>query len=120
MDGGGGSQSGAVQTPGQDQAQGGGGRSGWQILRSILFQIVIFYFITSFFRGRQQPPPAHPEGSHPAAGRNLFPRDQDMVRINWVYMSWVLASLCIVVEWGGRGCWLTLPPLLCVCVCCRS
>ena len=80
MDGGGAVQD---QAEGQgqagQQAGAGGGRSGWQMLRSILFQMVIFYFITSFFRGRQQPPPADPEGKHPAAGINLFPKGQEMV-----------------------------------------
>lgn len=66
----------------QGQAAAGGGRTGWQLLRSILFQMVVFYAITSFFRGRQQAPPANPEGrhSHPSAGTNLFPKGQDLVR----------------------------------------
>jgi hypothetical protein len=75
----GGAVQGQAEGQGQAQAAGaGGGRSGWQMLRSILFQMVIFYFITSFFRGRQQPPPADPEGRHPAAGANLFPKGQEM------------------------------------------
>ena len=80
-DGGGAVQGGAVQA--QPQAGGGGGRSGWQMLRTILFQMVVFYFISSFFRGRQQPAVPVPDdaGRHPAAGGNLFPKDQDMVRV---------------------------------------
>ena len=87
MDSGGGATGGEVQAQAEGQpAQAEGqpapaGRSGWQMLRSILFQMVIFYFITSFFRGRQQPAPVSPEGRHPAAGRNLFPKGQDMVLI---------------------------------------
>lgn len=71
------------QPEGQAQQADGtaGGRTGWQLLRSILFQMVIFYFITSFFRGRQQPAPVDKDGRHPAAGRNLFPKGQDMVGI---------------------------------------
>ena len=68
------------QPEGQAQGAAAGGR-GWQLLRSILFQMVIFYFITSFFRGRQQPAPVETEGRHPAAARNLFPKGQDMVRV---------------------------------------
>ena len=86
MDSGGGATGGEVQAQAEGPAQAEGqpaqaGRSGWQMLRSILFQMVIFYFITSFFRGRQQPAPVSPEGRHPAAGRNLFPKGQDMVLI---------------------------------------
>ena len=68
---------------GQQAAGAGGGRTGWQVLRSILFQMVIFYFITSFFRGRQQPPPQPTDvgGRHPAAGGNLFPKGQEMVMV---------------------------------------
>ena len=61
---------------GQQQAQGEGRpaqqqRSGWDMLRTILFQVMIFYFISSFFRGRQTPP-TNPDGSTPLAGTNLF------------------------------------------------
>ena len=49
----------------------------WQILRSILFQIMIFYFISSFFRGRQQP--ENPDGTQATAGYNLFDKGQEMV-----------------------------------------
>ena len=78
--------SGAVQgevVQAEPQAAGGGGRSGWQMLRTILFQMVVFYFISSFFRGRQQPATPVPDGAgrHPAAGGNLFPKDQNMVRV---------------------------------------
>lgn len=69
----------AVQGQAEGQAQAGAGGGRWQLLRSILFQVVIFYFITSFFRGRQQAPPATHQGRHPAAGGNLFPPGQEMV-----------------------------------------
>lgn len=69
----------AVQGQGEEQAQAGAGGGRWQLLRSILFQVAIFYFITSFFRGRKQPSPANTEGRHPAAGGNLFPPGQEMV-----------------------------------------
>ena len=70
----------AVQAQEVGQAQANvGGRSWWQVFRSILIQLVIFYFITSFFRGRRQQTPVAPEGRHPAAGGNLFPKGQEMV-----------------------------------------
>ena len=71
-----------------DQAQGeqgqapAAGRTWWQLLRSVLFQMVVFYFIMNFFRGRQQQaPPVSPEGHHPSAGTNLFPTGQQTVGI---------------------------------------
>ena len=94
----GGAVQGQAEGQGQAQAGAGGGRSGWQMLRSILFQMVIFYFITSFFRGRQQPPPADPEGRHPAAGANLFPKGQEMVgphHVPW-YTSYCCAYTTII------------------------
>lgn len=83
------------QVEGQAQAGTGGRRSGWQLLRSILFQMVIFYFITSFFRGRQQPPPVDPEGRHPAAGGNLFPTGQEMVGIIYKSQKNMYMHMCV-------------------------
>ena len=53
-------------------------RSGWDMLRTILFQVMIFYFISSFFRGRQTPPP-NPDGTMPLAGSNLFAPGLELV-----------------------------------------
>ena len=86
---------GAVEGPvegGEQAAAAGGGRTGWQTLRSVLFQLVVFYFIMSFFRGRQQQPPPDPEGRHPAAGGNLFPKGQDMV--GWHYLEFLSGHAC--------------------------
>ena len=79
-----------AQAPaGQPQEGDGGGgeqqapqprRSGWGILKSILFQMVIFYVITSFFRGRRQQPVQPPDGSGLVPGVNLFTKGQEMVQ----------------------------------------
>lgn len=63
----------------QQQQQQQQARPGWfQIARSILFQMVIFYFITSFFRGSKTPPDS-PEGAPGGGvGHNLFPGGQEM------------------------------------------
>ena len=66
---------------GQQQPPAQQRRSGWDMLRTILFQMVIFYFITSFFRGRQTPPPTNPDGSTSLAGANLFPSGLELVGI---------------------------------------
>ena len=89
---------GAVVQGQGEQAGAGGGRTGWQLLRSILFQMVIFYFITSFFRGRQQSPPAQPEGAHPAVGTNLFPKGQEMVSGHCLE-SRAAFRACLVCGW---------------------
>ena len=65
---------------GQQQPPAQQRRSGWDMLRTILFQMVIFYFITSFFRGRQTPP-TNPDGSTSLAGANLFPSGLELVGI---------------------------------------
>ena len=73
---------GAPAQPAQQQQ----GRGGWQMVRSIVVQMVIFYFITSFFRGRQQAPATAPDGSTVAPGANLFASGQPMVRVRtYVY-----------------------------------
>ena len=63
------------QTPQQPQQPR---RSGWDMLRTILFQVMIFYFISSFFRGRQTPP-QNPDGTMPLAGSNLFTPGLELV-----------------------------------------
>lgn len=65
-------------------------RSGWDMLRTVLFQVMIFYFISSFFRGRQTPP-ANPDGTMPLAGSNLFTPGLELVS------SEVLC--CITLPW---------------------
>ena len=69
---------GGEQSPQQQQQQPR--RSGWDMLRTVLFQVMIFYFISSFFRGRQTPP-QNPDGTMPLAGSNLFTPGLELVRI---------------------------------------
>ena len=64
---------------GEGQAPQQQRRSGWDMLRTVLFQIMIFYFISSFFRGRQTPP-QNPDGTTPLAGSNLFTPGLELVR----------------------------------------
>ncbi len=55
-------------------------RTGWDTLKSILFQVVIFYFISSYFRGGKSPPsPTNQDGSPSLVGRNLFEKDDKLV-----------------------------------------
>lgn len=80
---------GQVQGGGDGAAAGGQGqqpqaqqRSWGDILRSIIFQMVIFYFISSYFRGNKTPPPETkgPDGKPlPSAGINLFSKGQELV-----------------------------------------
>lgn len=62
----------------QQQQRQQQGRGGWQVARSIVIQLVIFYFITSFFRGRKQP--QNPDGTPVGVSTNLFKTGEDMVR----------------------------------------
>lgn len=58
-------------------------RSWLDIARSIIFQMVIFYFISSYFRGSKTPPPETkgPDGEPlPLTGINLFSKGQELVR----------------------------------------
>ena len=70
----------AVQQDGDGQQQPQQRRTWWDTFRSILFQMVIFYFISSFFRGRQTPP-TNPDGTVSVAGFNLFGKDDKLVRV---------------------------------------
>lgn len=58
-------------------------RSWMDIARSIMFQMVIFYFISSYFRGSKPPPPAEGPDGKPLemAGLNLFGRGQELVSV---------------------------------------
>lgn len=70
----------AANNPAQanDQAQ----RRGWgATLRAMLFQMLIFYAITSFFRSSRP----NNGGGVASPGKNMFPRGQDMVL---VWLSW--------------------------------
>lgn len=73
------SSEGAVVEPAQpaanDQAQAQ--QRGWgATLRAILFQMLIFYAISSFFRSSRSPS----SGGHVTQpGKNMFPRGQRMV-----------------------------------------
>ncbi len=63
------------------------GRGGWQVVRSIVIQMVIFYFITSFFRGKQQP--QTPDGTPVGVSTNLFKRGEDMVRRAYTHPTYI-------------------------------
>jgi hypothetical protein len=67
-------------------------RSGWDMLRTVLFQIMIFYFITSFFRGRQTPP-ANSDGTMPLAGSNLFTPGLELVRKGCILKWFVIPAV---------------------------
>lgn len=69
-------------------AEGGGepaaapaARTGWGTFRSVLLQLAIFYFISSYFRGGKQTaaPPTNPDGTPSLVGRNLFFKDEKLV-----------------------------------------
>lgn len=82
---------------GEQGQEAAGGRTGWQMLRSILFQILIFYVVTSFFRGRQQSqqPATTPGGAHPFAGTNLFPKGQELVSEHYLEYLTFLGASCV-------------------------
>lgn len=75
QDGGQPAQDGAQQD--QQPAQRGWGN----MFRSFLFQMVVFYFITSYFRGSKTPEVTEgPDGEPlPLAGINLFMKGQELV-----------------------------------------
>lgn len=57
-------------------------RSWMDFARTMIFQMVIFYFISSYFRGGKTPPPESlgPDGKPlPMAGTNLFRKGQELV-----------------------------------------
>lgn len=82
-----GGDGGAVAAPAaggqaQGQAQGQPQRTWTDFARSLIFQMVIFYFITSYFRGNKTPPPESTDEDGkpiPIAGINLFTKGQDLV-----------------------------------------
>lgn len=49
-----------------------------QMLKGLLFQMLIIYFITSFFRGGNKQPQTE-DGKPAVAARNLFPNNEKMV-----------------------------------------
>lgn len=70
---------------GQPQAQQ---RSWMGIARSIMFQMVIFYFISSYFRGSKTPPPEGQDGKPlEMAGVNLFNKRQELVSVGAIKIS---------------------------------
>lgn len=69
----GGDQQAGQQPQGQQQTWG-------QLLKSVMFQMLIIYFITSFFRGRQAPQSG--EDVAAVAAVNLFPNDEKMVHLS--------------------------------------
>ena len=69
----------AGEQPAQQQQRSWGGT-----LKSFMFQMVIFYFISSYFRGSKTPsePPKGPDGEPLlSAGLNLFNKGDKLVRI---------------------------------------
>ena len=79
-----GEASGAVAQgqPGEQPAQQQQQRTWGGILKSFMFQMVIFYLITSYFRGNKTPsePPKGPDGELlPFAGLNLFKKGEQLV-----------------------------------------
>ncbi len=76
-----GDQAGGEPQAPQQQRQGGT----WQIVRSIAVQLVIVYFITSFFRGKQQP--QNPDGTPVGVSTNLFKKGEDVVRALPLHMA---------------------------------
>ncbi len=76
---------------GPDQQQQPAARSWLDIAKSIIFQMVIFYLISSYFKGGKTPPPGEggkdEEGNPlpPVSGTNLFHKGQELVGILIVY-----------------------------------
>lgn len=64
-----------------------------QMLKGLLFQMLIIYFITSFFRGGNKQAQTE-DGKPVVAARNLFPNDQKMVFLNQELMSLDANFLC--------------------------
>ena len=81
----GGNGGGAVadgQAQGEGQGQGQPQRTWADFARSLIFQMVIFYFISSYFRGNKTPPPESTDEDGkpiPMAGINLFTKGQELV-----------------------------------------
>ena len=90
------------QTPQQPQQPR---RSGWDMLRTILFQVMIFYFISSFFRGRQTPP-QNPDGTTSLAGSNLFTPGLELVS-RTVYKTPLATLYQFCLSWAGFLRWIT-------------
>lgn len=70
---------------GQGQQPPAPQRSWMDIAKSVMFQMVIFYFISSYFRGSKTPPPETegPDGKPlPLAGVNLFSKGQELVSLS--------------------------------------
>ena len=54
--------------------------SGWQMLKSLAFQLFFIYLITSFFRRGNNTPPTGPDGQPLKPADNIFSMGQLMVR----------------------------------------
>ena len=100
---------------GQDQQQQQpAGRSWLDIAKSFMFQMVIFYFITSYFRGNKTPPPdtTGPDGKPlPSVGTNLFSKGQELVSKDKLictthkYVRLLpLRSTCLIIILGSISC----------------
>ena len=63
---------------GEQQQQGS---SRWQMMKSLGFQMLLFYLITSYFRGGNKQPTNGPDGEVVVPGLNLYPIGQEMVSI---------------------------------------
>ena len=69
-----------AQAPTEAQAQPQQQRNtGWQMFKSIAFQMLLFYLITSYFRGGREPAKG-PDGTPVVAAVNTFFPGDEMVR----------------------------------------
>ena len=64
-----------AQSAANNQEQANNQQRGWgATIRALLFQMLIFYAISSFFRSSRSP-----STGPQVAGKNMFPRNQQMV-----------------------------------------
>ena len=53
--------------------------SGWQTMKGIAFQMLIFYLVTSYFRGGSKQPAKGPDGEVVSPATNIFSPGEEMV-----------------------------------------
>jgi len=88
----------AVAGPAGEQPAPQQQRSWGSVLKSFMFQMVIFYFISSYFRGKTpSEPPKGPDGEPLlSAGLNLFNKGEKLVRVRESHYIG-LWRICIVI-----------------------